>query len=410
MRILNIHKYYWPRDGASKYALQLGDLLRQQGNEVVPFAMQSPENLASRYDRFFVSNVDLHNPRRVSFLKKIQYAGRMFYSFEAKRKITALLQENNIDVAHLHNIYHHISPSILPILKKRRIPIVMTLHDYKLLTPNYTLFHHSAVHEEDARGWYWSCVKNKCLKNDRAQSALATAEMIWHHKIMRYYERYVDHFIAPSQFMLDLCVKFGWPRAKFSYIPHPVEVPSGQRAVDGSYVAYAGRLSEEKGIEVLIQAAAKTPHIPYKIFGIGPDEDRLRAFVRDNAIHNITFEGFVTGEALQQAIANARLLVVPSIWYENAPLSVLEPMVMGKVVIGSRIGGIPELLPEKLLCLAGDSVELARVITHWFEAPAAARTAAGQELKKQAKENHNSQVHVQRIVELYNAVVSKTWK
>lgn len=405
MRILNIHKYYWPRDGASKYALQLAALLEEQGDEVVPFAMHASANLPTLYDRFFVSKVDLDDPRRVSLFKKIQSAGRIFYSWEACRKMVALLQENKIDVAHLHNIYHHVSPSILPVLKKRRIPIIMTMHDYKLLTPNYTMFHHGAVHEEDARGWYLSCVKNKCLKNSHSQSALVTAEMIWHHKIMRYYERYVDHFIAPSQFMLELCVKFGWPRAKFSYIPHPVEVLGGYNTIDGSYVAYVGRLSEEKGTDVLIEAAAKTPHIPYKIFGTGPDEDRLRALVRDNAVHNVTFEGFVTGVALNQAIGNARLLVVPSIWYENAPLSILEPMAMGKVVIGSRIGGIPELLPDKLLCPPGNSLEWARVITHWFEAPAAARAAMGQELQKQAKENHNSQVHVQRILELYKQLL-----
>lgn len=405
MRILNVHKYFWPRDGASKYALQLADLLVEKGHEVVPFAMQSPENMPSPYSPWFVSNAELNNPRRVSVWKKITYTGRMFYSREAKHKLIDLLKENPVDIAHLHNIYHHISPSILPVLKKRGIPIVMTLHDYKLLVPNYTMFHHGAVHEEDGRGWYMSCVKNKCQKNSRAQSAILTAEMIWHHKIMKYYERYVDHFIAPSRFMLELCVRFGWPREKFSYIPHPVETHKNAIHTNGSYVAYIGRLSEEKGVRVLAEAAARTPEINYKIIGTGPEEKFLRQYITSHQLGNIELTGFKTGEELEHAINNARLLVVPSIWYENAPLSVLEPMAMGKVVIGSNIGGIPELLPRELLVPPNDAAALASAVQNWFHKPAEDRTKWGKILMAQAQAKHNPHVHLTAIEGIYSKMI-----
>ncbi|MFH1766714.1 MAG: glycosyltransferase, partial [Patescibacteria group bacterium] len=251
MKIIQAHKFYWYRDGASNYALFLSELLRNKGHEVIPFAMQNPKNLDSAYGKFFVSGAELDDPSQVSLSKKIKYAGRMFYSCEAKHKMKALLRSESVDIVHLHNIYHHISPSILPVIKKKGIPIVMTLHDYKLICPNYTMFHHGAVHEEDCKGWYGSCVKNKCMKDNRMQSRIVCAEMIFHHKIMKYYERYVDKFIAPSRFMMGKCIEMGWGADRFISLPNPIDKEqkaTNKKQVDGDYVAYVGRLSEEKGL------------------------------------------------------------------------------------------------------------------------------------------------------------------
>lgn len=404
MRILQVHKYFWHRDGGSNYAWDLSASLTKAGHTVIPFSMQHPQAMPSPYTPFFVSQMDLNDPSKVSFGNKIKYASRFIYSHEAREKMIKLLDQEPVDIVHLHNIYHHITPSILPVFKARNIPVVMTLHDYKLVCPNYPMFHHGAVHEEDARGWYLTCVKNKCFKDSRAQSLLVTAEMIWHHKFKKYYERGVDKFIAPSQFMLDTCVRLGQPREKFVHIPNPIDARTWNLAPDDAgYVAYIGRLSEEKGLKVLVAAARLTPTIRYKLIGTGEQEAELKALASD--LPNVEFCGFKTGAELRQLVAQARLLVLPAVWYENYPISVLEAKAMGKIMIASRIGGLPELLPNDLLFKPGEAGQLAELVKHWYNAPLAARREVGLGLRHQVEHVNDPHKHVAAIVGLYESLV-----
>ncbi len=410
MTILQAHKYYWPRDGASNYMLSLSKLLEERGETVIPFAMQGRENLPTPYGEFFVPEMNLRDPEKANVGEKIRYTLRMFYSIEAKKRMRKLLDTHPVDIAHIHNIYHHISPSILSELKRRKIPIVMTLHDYKLLAPNYTMFHHGAVHEEDARGWYLSCVKNKCMKDSRAQSAIVVAEMIWHHKIMKYYERYVDTFIAPSRFMRDICIKFGWDEQKFVHIPHPAFVESKHHVSkkDKEYVAYVGRLSEEKGLLVLLRAASYTPEIPYVIVGEGPLENRMRGMIASRKLKNVWCVGFKTGAELETIISEARVLVLPSIWYENYPLSILEAKAAGNIVIGSNIGGIGEMLPPELVVEAGNEEMLAHTIQEWYHKKASERKKMGAQLQEEVKKENAPLAHVRAIENVYAALTKHT--
>lgn len=406
MKIVQAHKFYWYRDGASNYALDLSKMLEKRGQLVIPFAMKHPKNLKSGYAKYFVSTMDLADPRKVGLINKIKFAGRMFYSLEAKRKMTRLVREKQPDIVHLHNIYHHISPSILPVFKKAGIPVVMTLHDYKLICPNYTMFHHGRIHEEDCRGWYGSCVKNRCLKDSRAQSRIVRWEMIFHHKIKRYYERCVDKFIAPSEFILNKCVEHGWDKDKFVHIPHPIDLARFKPSrVDGDYVAYVGRLSEEKGLETLIAAAALTSRINYKIIGTGPAETYLKGLVDGNNMGNIEFTGFKTGQELDSLLKGAKLMVVPSIWYENYPLSVLEPKALGKVVIASKIGGIKEMLPKELLVPPENPKKLAEKIEHWYKAGENKRERLGNVLRQDVQKINNPKDHLKAILNLYKDLI-----
>ncbi len=406
MKVVQVHKYWWPRDGASKYALQLTELLEKRGHEVVPFSMKQKETIANPYSRFFVPDMDIFAPQSLSLAKKISAAARMIYYREARRNIAKLLDKVQPDIVHLHNIYHHISPSILPEIKKCGIPIVMTLHDYKLICPNYTMFHHGRVHENDARGWYFSCAANACMKNSRTYSALGTLEMIIHHKLWRVYARHVDYFISPSTFLIDKCVEFGWPRKKFVHIPHPAIVPSTARQTqEEDYVLCSGRLSKEKGLHVLLDAAKATSNILYRIVGSGPLEQELRARIQNEHIPNVELIGFKTGQALQREIAQARVVAVPSIWYENYPLSILEAKAAGKLVIASNIGGIPEMLDKRFLFEPGDSKQLAQKISHWYTISSKERRAIGAHNRAQVEHLNNPNTHIDRIIALYKHLV-----
>ena len=241
------------------------------------------------------------------------------------------------------------------------------------------------------------------------QSRIVQMEMIFHHKIMKFYERYVDRFIAPSEFIMNKCIEYGWPREKFIHIPHAIDTTHFKpRRKNGSYVAYVGRLSEEKGLHTLLDAARETPKIPYKIIGDGPLMGELQRRVHTEKLSHVEFTGFQTGDALDTLLADARLMVVPSVWYENYPLSILEPKALGKVVIGSRIGGIPELLPEELLARPGDPADLAKQIRSWYTAPSAKRKDMGKLLRKNIESVNYPATHVAAIEELYAELCSRT--
>lgn len=407
MRILQIEKYFWPKGGSSRYALQLSDLLRKEKHAVIPFASRHENDLSSPYTKYFVPAVDFADLKDTSLLAKLMAGLQILYSFRARRGLKRLLANERIDVAHIHNIYHQISPSILPVLKKKRIPVVMTLHDYKLLSPNYTLFHHGAVHEEDAQGWYWSCVKNKCFKDNRMFSALVTLEMIFHHKIRRYYERYVDVFIAPSVFIRELFIKYGWPADKIVHVPMPVELVPLPDQHPGDYVVYVGRLSEEKGVHVLLAAAELTPDISYVIIGTGPEEGRLAQQVKEKQLRNVQLVGYKQASELGHLVNHARLVVVPSIWYENSPLSVLEAKAAGKIVIASEIGGLPEFLPAELLVRPNDPAALAQKIDEWFQADESVRLAMGKQLREEVHEQNDPSTHAETILAIYTSLLSR---
>ncbi len=404
MKIIQAHKFYWQRDGASNYALYLSALLKGENHTVIPFATKQSESLDTPYKKYFPTYYDLSSPKKLSFLKKVKAVTNIFYSFEAKRKFAALLKkEKDVDVLHIHNIYHHISPSILAVAKQHGLKIVMTLHDYKLLSPNYSLFHHGRIHEDDANGLYLSCIKNKCVKNSRVQSVVSTAEMILHHKIMKYYKRYVDVFIAPSQFMIDMCVRHGWDRKKFIHIRHPINTKTYKPSKDnGEYVTYIGRLSEEKGLDVLLSAAKNTPNIQYRIVGTGPLELMLKAKIKKQGLSHVQMMGFKTGASLKKIIEQSSMLVLPSVWYENYPLSILEAKASGKIVIGSNIGGIPEMLPKSMLAKSGDPGDLAKKIISWNNKATFEKQKWGRVLRSQVEEVNDPKKHMKEMLSVYS--------
>ena len=405
MNILQIHKFFYKRDGASNYMFELSELLHEQGHNVIPFSTNHPKNIKSPYSKYFVTYRDLSDTKNISFLQKIKIIDNFIYSHEAKIKLEQLLDnEVQIDIAHIHNIYHHITPSILPVLKKRGIKIVMTLHDYKLFSPNYSMFHHGKIQKKDAKGWYLKNIFGKSFDNSYSKSILVTAEMIFHHKIMNYYGKYVDMFIAPSKFMKDLYIEMGWPKDKITHITNPAMPIKQQGFVEGKYVTYVGSLIEQKGIQYLLEAAQRLPEIPFMIIGTGQNQSEYKSFVKKHNIKNIRFTGFQTGATLKSLLQEARIVVLPSVWYENYPLSILEAKMAQKVTIASDIGGLPEIVPKELLVAPNDSNDLALKIQTWYVADKIKRQEMGKKLRAQVLDHNDPQKHVQKIIAVYTSV------
>jgi glycosyltransferase involved in cell wall biosynthesis len=319
-----------------------------------------------------VSQVDYDDTRLAMRLKS---AGRMLYSLEAARKLRGLLDEARIDLAHLNNIYHQISPSILHTLHRRGIPTVMSLRDYKVVCGSYQMLADGRPCEACAGGRHFQAVRKRCVKDSLAASVLTSLEMTLHHPVLHLYDR-VDVFIAPSAFLRDKVAEMGFP-GHVVHLPNFVTDLGAWQPAPASAapkLVFFGRLGREKGLTTLLQAVKGLP-LTLQIIGEGPMLEPLRSQARDGSIGNVDFAGYLAGDALQREVAAASAVVVPSEWYENNPRAVIEAFALGRPVIGARIGGIPELVRHGetgLLFESGHAEDLRTQIDTLLSQPAAA--------------------------------------
>lgn len=342
MKILQVNKFYYPKRGADKYFLFLEKMLRARGHEVRVFAMTSKLNLPSSDSNYFSKEIDLHTK---NLLKKIKAAFSIIYNLNAKKQFTRLLKDFNPDIIHCHNIYHQLSPSILDAARKAKIPVVMHLHDYKLICPNYKLYTRNKPCYACRNENYTQCIKNRCIENNLAKSMVATLEMTIHHHLLHIYKKGIKFFIPPSIFMRDICVDFGCSSNKFKILENISPIGKNNLGTVNDiqdYFLYFGALEKEKGIDILIKAAAKS-HKKIKIAGTGSAMNELKELSKKLKVE-VEFLGQLKGDKLQTTIKNALAIVIPSRWPENMPLSAIEAMGLGKTVIAANIGGLSELI------------------------------------------------------------------
>jgi len=405
MRILQVNKFYYLRGGAEKYLLAISQALEEQGHKVAIFAMEHPRNLPSPHTKYFVSRVSFSEP---GLGNKLKAGRRIFWSREAARKFEKLIKDFRPDVIHFHNIYHHLSPSILKIAKRYQIPMIMHLHDYKLICPNYQLFTQGKYCERCRDRNYSHCTEYRCLKDSYAKSLLASLEMFYHHSWLKIYEKDLDRLIAPSRFIKDTFVRFGWPETKISQIYNFSEKKYLEAPLKpaGDYLLYLGRLAPEKGLSLLFEALKESGH-KLKIAGEGPERKELETLVKTLILKDqIEFVGFKSGSDLENLIAGAKAIVIPSIWPENMPFSLLEAMARGKAVIAAKVGGLSELIKDKengFSFTAGSSASLRAAIDQLDHSDLetiglkAREAVAGLELGN----------HLSRILAIYKELIAK---
>ncbi len=356
MRILLVNTFHYPRGGASVHVLGLAKLLRSRGHEVLHYAMRHPDSLpCPETEEYWPSYIDFPKLLRKKSLRSIvRVLRRTIYSRESADGLRRLIVDKGpFDVAHLNNILHHLTPSIIEPLREAGIPIVWTLHDYSLLCPNTNFV-------DNRTGRLCTvCLKGglrfinaplrRCKKGSFAASSMAAIES-WGHRLLRVANK-VDIFISPSRFLAGKFFEAGFDGAKFTVLPYFVELPPEKRFPPGDYALYVGRLSQEKGVDVLIAAWKKMPaYAVLKIAGSGPIVAELKSMASD--AKNIEFLGFVETSELSGIRRRARFTIAPSICWDNFPISVQESLADGVPVLGSRIGGIPEMV------ISGETGEL----------------------------------------------------
>lgn len=419
MKILLINKLLYPAGGDAISTIDTGNLLASRGHDVIFWGMSHPLNPDYEYRNDFVSYIDFNN--LTGFRKKLGGSLRILYSMEAKQKIEQVIKREKPDVVHLNNFAHQISPSILHVLKRYQIPVIMTMHDYKVVCASYSMLEHGRLCEACKYSRYYRCFLKGCVKESRFKSLLNTVEMYVHHKIMHIYDL-VDIFISPSRFMKAKVEEMGF-RGKTVYLSNFVNVEDyvPQFEPGENWFVYFGRLSKEKGLKTLIEAmkglgselheaenAGPTSflaagQVKLKIIGEGPLRGLLESDVTHSGLKNVEFLGYRNGEELRNEIRRSIAVILPSEWYENNPRAVIEGFALGKLVIGARIGGIPELVTDYetgLMFESGKADDLRTKIEYILNHRDKAREM-GKNARRFVERELNSEKHYHGLLEIY---------
>lgn len=345
-----IANWTWYPSGGDWTAIEnLMKLYGRHGHTIIPFAMKDERNFPTPYERYFVEHIDYKEMNREKSLRNgITVLKRAIYSKEARTNLGKLLGENKVDVANVHNLGPQITWSILPLLKERRIPILYTVHDYGMLCPNVTFLSNGKICEKCKGGNFYQCTWNRCKKNSYAASAVATLKAYIDHWLG--VREYIDVFICPSRRQMEKFIEFGYDRDRLVHLYNPydtgeLQAGGGDAGVPYSnYILFVGRLERIKGIQTLLHAMRDIRKVDLVVIGSGGEEAACRDFVRDNGLSHVHLLGQMRKADIVPYLRNCMFAVCPSECFENLPYSVIEAMALGKPVIGSDIGGIPELV------------------------------------------------------------------
>lgn len=367
MKVLLVNKFLYPKGGSETYIFKLGKTLSDNGHTVEYFGLQNEMNIVGNSAETYVTNIDFSS----GIKNNLGAPFRVIYSAESRKKIRKVLESFQPDIVHLNNIQFHLTPSIVLEIEKFRkehkknVKIIYTAHDFQLICPSHGLFDSDYnVCEKCLSGNYINCIKTKCMKKSTLKSLLATADAyLW--KFSKAYS-YIDKIICPSIFLkskLDRQNRFADKTVMIHNFIEPYQISSD---IKEDYVLEFGHLSKDKGTYTLLEAAKKMPGVRFVFAGFGEAVEKI------SDIPNAEFVGFKSGDELKKLISEAAVSVCPSEIYENCPFSVIESQIYGTPVIGSRMGGIPELIKEEktgLLFEAGNADDLMKKLSFLIKNP-----------------------------------------
>jgi glycosyltransferase involved in cell wall biosynthesis len=403
MKILFCNKYNYRFSGTEVYLFELMELLRSHGHEVALFSMADPRGEATPYDRHFVPHINFKQP--AGLFRKAQRASHAIYSRVARQRLRVLLSEFRPDVAHLRNIYHHLSPSILWELKAHNIPVIYHLNDFKLLCPSYNLVSRGKTCEACAGRAFWHALQPTCYPGLGVRLTLTSEAYV--HDWLGTYRKCVDFFLAPSEFVRDKFVEYGWRASKFEVLPHFQKVHDIVSA-PGNTILYFGRLSAEKGVADLLRAMQKVPQMELIIAGDGPQRRELEGLADSLGLSSVRFLGHVDPEQRDSLISQSLFTVLPSHAYETLGKTILESYALGRPVVASDMGSRREFVEDGqtgLLYQAGNVDQLSSVLRLLASRPQLAEKM-GRAGWDRVCQHHSPEGHYEKLLTFYERVIA----
>jgi glycosyltransferase involved in cell wall biosynthesis len=412
MKILLVNTRHFYGGGDSTYTFNLSDLLTKNGHEVAFFAMQDERNIADPNSDLFVSNIDYRNlNQRKNPITGLKVLTRSIYSIEARQNFSTLLNRFRPDIVHLQNIHAHITPSVIFEANKQKIPMVWTVHDFKQICPNSTFMIDQTreICEACRGGKFYQAMNKRCKKNSILASGMVMVEA-YAHQLMQVRNK-VDAYLAPSVFMRTKLLQNGFEPEKTFHLPLFIKqsllAGSSASPTVSNYILFLGRVDFTKGIYPLIEAAHLVPHV--KVVLAGRVEEPIQSDLVDQLPENVKYVGMKTGRELDELRRNCIAIILPSLWYENQPFSVLEAFAFSKPVIGSRLGGIIELVGKEergILIPPGKPRLLAEAMEY-----AVQHQEVLAEMGKKARSflvnHHSPEAHYAQLFKIYQNVLNK---
>src|ERR1700678_343590 len=400
MRILYCNKYNFPFSGTEAYMFEAMKLMQSKGHEAALFSMADSRGESGPFDEHLMPHVDFKGQH--GWFRRARLAAHAVYSLEARRRIRAMIAAFRPQVAHVRNIYHHLSPSILWELKAQNVPVIYHLNDFKVLCPSYNLTLRGEACEACKGGKFWHALQKKCYPGFSERMTLVAEA--YFHKAIGTYRECVDCFLAPSQFVKDKFVEHGWDSTKFQVLPHFQTAKSRPvHSSESGSILYFGRLSREKGVDDLIHAMQRLPHLRLKIAGDGPEREELERLRASLELKNVDFLGQLRGGELEHAIASSQFTVLPSHAYETLGKSILESHALGRAVVASDMGSRRELIEDGktgVLYKTGDVTELVATLEFLSSRPELGKRM-GMAGKERVERSYTPEYHYQVLIELY---------
>lgn len=405
MKVLLAHNNFAISGGAERFYHEVGRILEKNGHQVAYFSSYVP-GCDSTWSDYFPPAPDYHN---ASIFQRVVGFPSMVYSRSAKGEMERLIGDFKPDIIHVFAIHVKLTPSILDAAKEAGVPVVMNCNDYKHICPNYKLYHHGHICEECKGGRFYRAMVNHCCHDSLVYS---TASMIeaYVHSVIDIYRKNIHTFLFASEFMARKTEEF-WGVETFHW--RKLRNPFDSTKYKATYcpngpVLFFGRLIEEKGVDVLVRAAAKLPNVDVRIVGDGPDMDNLRKLANELGVDNVAFPGAMWGDDMDRELKACRFVVVPSKWHENFPYVINQAFAFGKPVVGSRRGGITELVADGergLLYEATDPDALADAIQQLCDNPDRVKSM-GCNAKEFSDREFNDERFYQALQIIYEEVIS----
>lgn len=380
MRILIAHNAYKHKGGEDSVVETEIELLRQNGHEV---------------DVFLKHNDETDNMSRLSL------AANTFWSTRSVKEIRRLISAKRPDVIHVHNTLPIISPAIYWIADKENIPIVQTLHNFRLMCPQAMFLRNNQICEDCLGNTPWRAIPRRCYRNSVAQSTVL-AGMVTAHRIMGTWRNKVTRYIALNEFCKKLFIAGGLPPERVVVKPNFVDFAPPPHAARSSFL-FVGRLSIEKGIDTLAKAALMAKTCSIRVAGTGPEASALRLSPNINPL------GGLSGNEVREQMTTSKALILPSIWYENFPRTLVEAFACGLPVIASRLGALAELVEDGvtgLLFEPGNAEDLARKL-RWADEHPAELSVMGGNARAHYEANFTADINYRQLVSIYSEAIAE---